>query len=162
MFGSELLKTTNRRARASDIATMRAIVNAIKVPFSYGVIVNKLSPQLREKMTPDKMDTLEACFTLVDRPLADWYAYGENSQLRDTDNALVELEDGFADWVAAFPATSLDPENVDEIDTTTIAELREEALQTRKKYEADLEQVRTDLANAQRARRGRGGGCNLL
>ncbi|EFA81609.1 hypothetical protein PPL_05600 [Heterostelium album PN500] len=77
------------RVKVQDLETLNTIIRSIKTPFEYGLIINKVTPRVAEKLKLCPAD-LQACIKMVEKMPFETLVIKKINDLEDQDNVLIE------------------------------------------------------------------------
>lgn len=130
------------RVRPPDNVTIKLVLDALPKDkkISYGIVVNKLSKKLKERLETEPGFSNEF-FTCLnqgrDHPTAYIHLYGRNDDLENETDRLHEPTPAFRQFLQMLPAVRIKPEEVADVQASEFAALQE-------KFEAELLRLRGD------------------
>ena len=132
------------RVRPADGVTMKLVLDALPndVAVPYGIIVNKVSTNLMDKLQNQHDAWSKVCACLNegrDHPTAYIHLYKEVEGLKDVDDKVHEPSVSLCHFLNMLPSVRIKPEDVQDVQSTEFDVLVE-------KYETLMEELRSDKA----------------
>jgi GTP-binding protein EngB required for normal cell division len=106
------------RVRPQDALTIRLVLEALPDDVSYGIVINKVSDKLREKLQDEQnFQLIWNGLGFGIRPTMFFHIYPYVETLNDAEDQLAPVRPEFAAWLRELPATYIKPADVKDIQT---------------------------------------------
>jgi GTPase Era involved in 16S rRNA processing len=140
-----VVTTEAGRIRPADVATIKLVLDALpktRAPVPYGIIVNKVSERLIEKLKPDqgRLKQMLACLNVhSNNPTSHILLYPENKDLNDADDIVHIPTDMLDLFMQQVPFIEIKPEDVGKV-------CADEFEMLSSKFEHDMTRLKDDKA----------------
>ena len=153
------------RVRPADGVTMKLVLDALPPNVPYGIIINKVTKKIINKINSDThaLKTLLACLNEGrDNPTAYIHLYEKLDELEDEDNQVHEPSVGLRQFLDMLPSVRIKPDDVKEVNASEfealeekhaqqMAQLRENNKKLQEKLDQDRKQLQQQLDQVKKA-----------
>jgi len=103
------------RVKPDDVTTIRLILDSIKIPFTYGIIINKVLKETKIKLLENNGKNLvKVLACLNDEKYSTTHVYINEyySELHDKNDKLIQMNNDFYDFIRKLPSMIIQNEDV--------------------------------------------------